>query len=105
MPDEARLDGKVAVVTGGGRGIGRTTAMVLARAGAAVRWLFGIGIVGVVVLEAGLMSTLTPENRVWWIVTGVGALSGVTALIAYLWLLRQHRADVGQLIIARARQM
>lgn len=34
--DEARLEGKVAVITGGGRGIGRAAARVLARAGAAV---------------------------------------------------------------------
>lgn len=36
MRPEARLDGKTAVVTGGGRGIGRATAIVLANAGAAV---------------------------------------------------------------------
>lgn len=36
IPPEARLDGQVAVVTGGGRGIGRAAAIALARAGAAV---------------------------------------------------------------------
>jgi NAD(P)-dependent dehydrogenase (short-subunit alcohol dehydrogenase family) len=36
MQDEARLNGKVAVVSGGGRGIGRAAAALLARAGAAV---------------------------------------------------------------------
>ena len=33
-----RLTGKVAIVTGGGGGIGGATARALARAGAAVRW-------------------------------------------------------------------
>lgn len=36
MRNEARLEGKVAVVTGGGRGIGRAAAILLGRAGAAV---------------------------------------------------------------------
>lgn len=36
IPSGAALDNKVAVVTGGGRGIGRATARVLARAGARV---------------------------------------------------------------------
>jgi NAD(P)-dependent dehydrogenase (short-subunit alcohol dehydrogenase family) len=36
IPDAARLDGQVAVVSGGGRGIGRATAITLARAGARV---------------------------------------------------------------------
>jgi L-alanine-DL-glutamate epimerase-like enolase superfamily enzyme len=35
MQDEARLNGKVAVVSGGGRGVGRAAAILLARAGAA----------------------------------------------------------------------
>ena len=36
MRDEARLEGKVAIVAGGGRGVGRAAAILLARAGAAV---------------------------------------------------------------------
>jgi NAD(P)-dependent dehydrogenase (short-subunit alcohol dehydrogenase family) len=36
IPPQARLDGKVAVVTGGGRGVGRAAAITLARAGADV---------------------------------------------------------------------
>jgi NAD(P)-dependent dehydrogenase (short-subunit alcohol dehydrogenase family) len=36
IPRAARLDGQVAVVSGGGRGIGRATAITLARAGASL---------------------------------------------------------------------
>lgn len=36
MHEEARLEGKVAIITGGGRGIGRAAAILLARAGATV---------------------------------------------------------------------
>ena len=64
--DRFRLDGKVAVVTGAGRGIGAATAIALAEAGADVllsaRTEEQLGEVAAKVAEAGRRAHVVPAN-------------------------------------------
>jgi 3-oxoacyl-[acyl-carrier protein] reductase len=67
MADDIRLDGKVAIVTGGGRGLGRAMALALADAGARV------------VAVDLLAENLARVEREAASLTGGGALAGIAA--------------------------
>ncbi|MFP4395167.1 MAG: SDR family NAD(P)-dependent oxidoreductase [Anaerolineales bacterium] len=70
MNEVSRLDDKIAVVTGGGRGIGRATALTLARAGAAVavaaRTEEEIAAVAEEIREAGGQAMAVPTDITSW---------------------------------------
>ena len=71
MGDAIRLDGKVAIVTGGGRGLGRAMALALAEAGARV-----VAVAEPAVVRAALVYALKAPPSTYWNVD-VGPLSAV----------------------------